>query len=46
MPELGGDGGIIALDANGNVALEFNTEGMYRGWVGTDGRSEVLIYRD
>jgi beta-aspartyl-peptidase (threonine type) len=46
VPELGGDGGIIALDANGNVVLEFNTEGMYRGWVGTDGRSEVLIYRD
>jgi beta-aspartyl-peptidase (threonine type) len=46
VPELGGDGGIIALDANGNVVLEFNTEGMYRGRVGTDGRSEVLIYRD
>jgi L-asparaginase / beta-aspartyl-peptidase len=29
---LGGDGGLIAVDANGNVALPFNTDGMYRGY--------------
>jgi beta-aspartyl-peptidase (threonine type) len=46
VPALGGDGGIIALDANGDIALEFNTEGMYRGWVGPDGRHELRIYRD
>ena len=41
-----GDGGVIALDRNGNVAAPFNTEGMYRGWVGPDGRITVKIYRD
>jgi beta-aspartyl-peptidase (threonine type) len=46
VPALGGDGGIIALDAKGHIALEFNTEGMYRGWVGPDGRQELRIYRD
>ena len=46
VPALGGDGGIIALDAKGHIALEFNTEGMYRGWVGPDGRHELRIYRD
>lgn len=46
VPELGGDGGIIALDAKGHIVLEFNTEGMYRGWVGPDGRRELRIYRD
>ncbi len=46
VPELGGDGGIIALDAKGHIVLEFNTEGMYRGWVGPDGRRGLRIYRD
>src|SRR5438874_3071678 len=32
-----GDGGCIILDRNGNFAMPFNTEGMYRGWVGGDG---------
>jgi beta-aspartyl-peptidase (threonine type) len=41
-----GDGGVIALDRNGNVATPFNTEGMYRGWVGPDGRITVQIYKD
>jgi beta-aspartyl-peptidase (threonine type) len=43
--ELGGEGGLIALDKNGNFALPFNTSGMYRGWVGTDGKITVEIYR-
>ncbi len=30
--KLGGDGGLIAVDRNGNVALPFNTEGMYRAY--------------
>ncbi len=42
----GGDGGIIALDKNGNVAMPFNTAGMYRGTVTKDGKIEVAIYRD
>jgi beta-aspartyl-peptidase (threonine type) len=33
VQDLGGDGGVIALDADGNLAMPFNTEGMYRGYV-------------
>ena len=43
--KMGGDGGLIALDRNGHVAMPFNTEGMYRGTVTADGKIEVLIYR-
>ncbi len=46
VPELGGDGGLIALDKDGNAALPFNTAGMYRGTVTRDGKIEVLIYKD
>ena len=42
----GGDGGAIALDAVGNVAFPFNTEGMYRGWIGTDGVPHVAVFAD
>ena len=41
-----GDGGCIILDRNGNFAMPFNTEGMYRGWIGDDGVPHVLIYKD
>ena len=44
LKKIGGDGGLIALDTNGNVALEFNTEGMYRGQKTSEGINEVLIY--
>jgi beta-aspartyl-peptidase (threonine type) len=46
LSEAGGTGGIIALDAAGNVAMPFNTEGMYRGWIGADGVAHVAIYGD
>ena len=42
----GGDGGVIAVDKNGNFAMPFNTEGMYRGHVGPDGKLVVQIYRE
>lgn len=43
---LGGDGGVIALDAKGNIAMEFNSPGMYRA-VKLSGRPElVAIYGD
>ena len=42
----GADGGVIALDAKGNFAMPFNTEGMYRGWMGADGVAHVAIYGD
>lgn len=41
-----GEGGVIALDAKGNFATPFNSEGMYRGWIGPDGKPAVSIYRD
>ncbi len=43
---LGGNGGLIALDKNGNMAMPFNTEGMYRGAVTRDGKIEIRIYKD
>ncbi|GGZ69192.1 hypothetical protein GCM10008101_24440 [Lysobacter xinjiangensis] len=46
IPKAGGDGGAIALGADGSVAFPFNTEGMYRGWIGADGVPHVAIYRE
>jgi len=46
LVEIGGEGGIIAVDRNGNVAMPFNSEGMYRGYIKSDGKREILIYKD
>ncbi|MDP6837280.1 MAG: isoaspartyl peptidase/L-asparaginase [Candidatus Marinimicrobia bacterium] len=43
---LGGDGGVIAIDWQGNIAFSFNTDGMYRGHVKGDGVAVVNIYGD
>jgi len=43
--EMGGNGGMIALDKNGHVAMPFNTAGMYRGTVTKDGKITVEIYK-
>lgn len=45
VARLGGDGGLIALDKKGNMTMPFNTEGMYRGSITSDGKIEVLIYK-
>lgn len=45
LPALGGDGGIIALDKDGNIAMPFCTEGMYRAYR-KDGVSVVKIYKE
>ncbi|WP_324719671.1 isoaspartyl peptidase/L-asparaginase family protein [Salinimicrobium sp. HB62] len=42
--ELGGNGGIIAIDNKGNVAMEFNTSGMYRAKMNREGELEIGIY--
>jgi L-asparaginase / beta-aspartyl-peptidase len=42
----GAEGGVIVLDRHGNFATPFNTEGMYRGWIGEDGKAEVGIYKE
>jgi beta-aspartyl-peptidase (threonine type) len=46
LPLLGGRGGLIAVDAQGRVALPFNTEGMYRGWARVGQPPRVAIYAD
>ena len=46
VPELGGDGGVIAIDAKGDIAMPFNTAGMYRAWIDRDGRRGTAIYSE
>jgi beta-aspartyl-peptidase (threonine type) len=43
--KIGGDGGLIAVDAQGNIAMPFNTEGMYRAFRTSDGEGEISIYK-
>lgn len=45
LTRIGGEGGFIAVDAAGNIALPFNSDGMYRGFVKTDGEIVVEIYK-
>ena len=45
IEKLGGDGGLIALDKNGNIAMPFNTSGMYRGSITEKGEIEIKIYK-
>ena len=46
LKDAGGRGGVIAVDAKGNVAMPFNSEGMYRGVIRTDGKPWTAIKRD
>ncbi|AOI73132.1 isoaspartyl peptidase/L-asparaginase family protein [Burkholderia ubonensis] len=46
LPRIAGRGGIIAVDAHGNVTMPFNTEGMYRGYARVGAAPVVGIYRD
>ncbi|MAP55759.1 isoaspartyl peptidase/L-asparaginase [Altibacter sp.] len=46
VPALGGDGGIISIDKNGNVAMEFNTAGMYRAHMNATGELSIGIYKN
>ena len=43
--KLGGTGGLIAVDKSGNVTLPFNTTGMYRGYLGENGKFVIEIYK-
>ncbi len=45
VAKLGGTGGLIAIDREGNIALPFNTSGMYRGYVDPNGKFVVEIYK-
>ncbi|RMA66299.1 isoaspartyl peptidase/L-asparaginase family protein [Ulvibacter antarcticus] len=44
--EIGGDGGLIAVDAKGNISMPFNTEGMYRASKTSEGKKEIGIYKE
>lgn len=46
LPKIGGDGGLIAIDSKGNIAMPFNTEGMYRGFRTSHGSTSIMIYQD
>ncbi|TRO67462.1 isoaspartyl peptidase/L-asparaginase family protein [Christiangramia sabulilitoris] len=46
LPELGGNGGIIAIDHQGNVAMEFNTSGMYRAAMNKNGELTMGLYSE
>lgn len=45
IEKMGGDGGLIALDKDGNMAMQFNTAGMYRGAITEDGEITIEIYK-
>ncbi|MFT4154624.1 isoaspartyl peptidase/L-asparaginase family protein [Parafilimonas sp.] len=45
LPALGGDGGLIGIDKEGNIVMSFDTDGMYRGYVKSDGETGVEIYK-
>jgi beta-aspartyl-peptidase (threonine type) len=46
LRDIGGDGGLIAVDVHGNIAMPFNTEGMYRASKNALGEETVQIYSD
>ncbi|WP_299015245.1 isoaspartyl peptidase/L-asparaginase [uncultured Polaribacter sp.] len=46
LTKLGGTGGVVALDKNGNMAFEFNTAGMYRASMNDKGDLVVKIYKE
>ena len=46
LSELEGTGGVIAVDAEGNIAMEFNTSGMFRGYIKSSGEKEIAIFKN
>ncbi|BCX88615.1 L-asparaginase/beta-aspartyl-peptidase [Methylomarinovum tepidoasis] len=44
VARLGGEGGLIALDRDGHIAMPFNTEGMYRGYIRAEENPQVFLY--
>lgn len=46
LPKLGGEGGLIALDAHGRVSTPFNTDGMFHGYIRTDGTMWIEIFKE
>ena len=46
LPALNGEGGVIAIDREGNIAMPFNTSGMYRAYIDAKGYAVVEIYKE
>ncbi len=46
LPKTGGTGGLIAMDPLGNIAMPFNTDGMFRAWVKPNGERFSAIYKE
>jgi beta-aspartyl-peptidase (threonine type) len=46
LVEQSGEGGLVAVDREGNVTMPFNSDGMYRGFMKSDGTSFIGIFRD
>ena len=46
LQKLGGNGGVIVMDKFGNMAISFNTDGMFRAYIGSDGKPVVEIYKN
>ncbi len=46
LVKMGGRGGVIAIDHDGNAAMPYNTESMYRGYAGSDGKIVTMIFKD
>ncbi len=44
LSDLGGEGGVIAMDSHGNISMPFNTAGMYRGFRKSNSPAKILIY--
>lgn len=45
LKNMGGEGGLIAMDVKGNIVMSFNSAGMYRGYMKSNGKKEILIYK-
>ena len=45
VKDLGGTGGVIGVDSNGNIMMDFNTKGMYRGYMKSNGETKIEIYQ-
>jgi beta-aspartyl-peptidase (threonine type) len=46
LTALGGSGGMIGIDRFGNMAISFNSKGMYRAYIDKDGKPVIAIYKD
>ncbi len=46
LVDMGGEGGIIGLDPQGNIVISFNSTGMYRGWIDSSGQLSTAIFKE